>query len=123
MAKSLDGTERQRVLDAIQQSEAIHRIEGLEPTPMRRLICRAVLDGLATSAELAQQMTEYVGEHKTLEGFIDSRCWWPEVVSNLAREIPPSVWGRLLLLSERDNVPLAEALNCALDAEERTLRD
>ena len=90
---------------------------------MRCLICRAVLDGFATSAEFAQQMTEYAGEHKTLDSFIDSRNWWPEFSAKLGHEIPPSDWGRLLLLAERDNVTLAEALNRALAADECTLRD
>jgi hypothetical protein len=48
MAK-LEGAERQRMLDAFAQSDAIHRLEGFEPTELRKQLDQAVLDGLATN--------------------------------------------------------------------------
>lgn len=46
----LAGTERERMLDVFAQSDAIHRLEGFEPTALRKQFDQAVLDGLATNA-------------------------------------------------------------------------
>lgn len=75
MAK-LKGAERQRMLDVFAQSDAIHRLEGFEPTALREQLDRAVLDGLATNVQIAEEMQAYITAYRTLDGFLESRPWW-----------------------------------------------
>lgn len=36
---------------------------------------RAVLDGLATNAQIAEELQSDITEHRKLEGFLESRPW------------------------------------------------
>jgi len=72
----LEGAERQRMLDVFAQSDAIHRLEGFEPTELVRQLDQAVLDGLTTNAQIAREMQAYVTEFRSLDGFLESRPWW-----------------------------------------------
>jgi hypothetical protein len=74
MAK-LQGAERARALDVIAQSDVIHRFEGFEPTELVKQLDQAVLDGLATHAQIAAKLEEYITKHRTTEGFLESRPW------------------------------------------------
>lgn len=74
MAK-LEGAERQWMLDVFAQSDAIHRFEGFERSEMREHLDQAVLDGLATNAQIAAELKEYIIKNRTTDGFLESRTW------------------------------------------------
>ena len=63
-------------LDVFAQVDAIHRIEGFEPTELQQQIRAAILAGSITSAQAAQEMSAYAAEHHTLDGFLESRSWF-----------------------------------------------
>lgn len=72
MAK-LQGAERRRMLDVFAQSDAIHRLEGFESTALGRALDQAVLDGLATNAQIAEELRQYIIAHRSTDGFLESR--------------------------------------------------
>lgn len=74
MAK-LQGAERARALDVIAQSDAINRLEGFEPTELRKALDQVVLDGLSTHAQIAEELEAYITAHRTTDGFLESRPW------------------------------------------------
>jgi len=55
--------------------DAIHRLEGFEPTELQKRLRIAILEGRVTSAQAAEEMSAYAAEHRTLEGFLESRSW------------------------------------------------
>lgn len=57
------------------QVDAIHRLEGFEPTELQKRVRIATLEGRVTSAQTAEEMGAYAAEHRTLEGFLESRSW------------------------------------------------
>ena len=63
-------------LDVFAQVDAIHRIEGFEPTELQQRIRAAILAGRITSAQAAREMSAYAAEHHTLDGFLESRSWF-----------------------------------------------
>jgi hypothetical protein len=65
----------ENMLAVFAQVDAIHRLEGFEPTELQRRVRIAILDGRVTSAQAAKEMSAYVAEHRTLEGFLESRSW------------------------------------------------
>ena len=67
--------ERSRILEAIEQVDAIFALEGFEKTEQCRKIDEAVLDGRVTRAQVIEEMREYAMEHKTTDGFVESRKW------------------------------------------------
>lgn len=71
----LQGEERRRMLDVFGQSDAIHRLEGFEPTALRKALDQAVLDGLVTNARIAEELGAYIPIHRTTGGFLESRPW------------------------------------------------
>ena len=71
----MDAAMRERTREAIAQTDAIFALEGFEPTPVTRAIDAAVLDGRVTFAQAIAEMCAYVREHKTMNGFIESRSW------------------------------------------------
>lgn len=68
-------SEIEKIKDAIKQTDAIFALEGFEPTEQKRAIDAAVLAGYITRAEVIEEMREYVIQHKTTKGFIQSRPW------------------------------------------------
>ena len=64
-----------QMLAVFAQVDAIHGIEGFEPTELQQRIRAAILAGRITSAQAAKEMSAYVAEHRTLEGFLESRSW------------------------------------------------
>ncbi len=64
-----------QMLAVFAQVDAIHRIEGFEPTELQRRIRAAILAGRITSAQAAREMSAYAAERHTLDGFIASRPW------------------------------------------------
>lgn len=73
--EELSEMQMDRIKDAITQTDAIFRLEGFEPNEQTRLIDAAVLAGRVTWAQVIAEMREYVIEHKTMEGFVQSRDW------------------------------------------------
>ena len=67
--------ERERLREVMRQTDAIFRLEGLEPTAMDRAMDAAVLAGRVTTAQLIEEMREYVMQYKSMDGFIQSRTW------------------------------------------------
>ena len=71
----MDAAMRERTRKAMAQTDAIFALEGFEPTPETRVINAAVLDGRVTFAQAIAEVCAYVREHKTMNGFIESRSW------------------------------------------------
>lgn len=67
--------ERERLREVMRQTDAIFRLEGLEPTAMDRAMDAAVLAGRVTTAQVIKEMREYVMQYKSMDGFIQSRAW------------------------------------------------
>lgn len=67
--------ERERLREVMRQTDAIFRLEGLEPTAMDRAMDAAVLAGRVTTAQVIKEMREYVMQYKSMDGFIRSRAW------------------------------------------------
>ena len=57
------------------QADAIFALEGFEKTDEDRRMDEAVLAGRITNEEVIQEMLAYIHEHKSLDGFVDSRFW------------------------------------------------
>ena len=56
-------------------TEAIFALEGFEKTEQSRKIDEAVLAGRVSNHQVIDEMIAYVKEHKTTDGFIESREW------------------------------------------------
>ncbi|MDR0578088.1 MAG: antitoxin VbhA family protein [Candidatus Accumulibacter sp.] len=67
--------EVERIKDAIKQTDAIFALEGFEPTDEIRAIDAAVLAGRVTRAQVIEEMRDFAMQHKTTDGFIQSRAW------------------------------------------------
>jgi dephospho-CoA kinase len=70
-----DAEKLARIKDAIKQTDAIFALEGFEPTDEMRAIDAAVLAGRVTRSQVAKEIVEYAKQHKTIDGFIQSRAW------------------------------------------------
>ena len=75
-AQAGDRERRDQMLAVFAQVDAIHRLEGFEPTQLQKRLRKAILDGRVTSAQAAKEMSAYAAEHRTLEGFLESRSWF-----------------------------------------------
>ncbi len=67
---------RDQMLAVFAQVDAIHRLEGFEPTELQKRVRIAILEGRVTSAQAAKEMSAYAAEHHTLDGFLESRSWF-----------------------------------------------
>ena len=65
----------ENMLAVFAQIDAIHRLEGFEPTELQKRVRIAIPDGRVTSARAAKEMSAYAAEHHTLDGFLESRSW------------------------------------------------
>lgn len=74
-ASTLTPEEQATIRDAIKQTDAIFALEGFEPTGQKRAIDAAVLAGRVTFTQVAEEMRDYAMQHKTTDGFIQSRSW------------------------------------------------
>lgn len=72
---TLTPEEQATIRDAIKQTDAIFALEGFEPTEEKRSIDAAVLAGRVTFTQVAEEMRDYAMQHKTTDGFIESRSW------------------------------------------------
>lgn len=60
---------------AIEQTDAIFALEGFAPTHQRRAISDAVLAQRVTYKQAAYELSQYILQHKSSDGFINSRAW------------------------------------------------
>jgi hypothetical protein len=67
--------ERQNILDAIKQTDAIFALEGFQPTDDIKTIDTAVLAGRVSFSQAAGELAAYIEKHKTTDGFLESRSW------------------------------------------------
>lgn len=65
--------ERCQLAEVMRQVDAIFRLEDFEPTAAHHAMDAAVLAGRITTAQLIEEMREHVMQHKTMDGFIQSR--------------------------------------------------
>lgn len=75
MPKILTEEEIAKIKHAIEQTDAIFRLEGFEPTEQTRRIDAAVLAGRVTFSQVVAEMRDYAMQHKSTDGFIESRTW------------------------------------------------
>jgi hypothetical protein len=68
-------TEVEAMQEVFAQTDAIFSLEGFDPTEQSRAIETAVLAGRVTLAQVAVEMRDYAMQHKTTDGFIQSRAW------------------------------------------------
>ena len=68
----LTEAEKAEMREAIKQVDAIF---ALEETEQSKKIDEAVLAGRVSNHQLIDEMIAYVKEHKTTDGFIESREW------------------------------------------------
>lgn len=71
----LSDEEVARLRENMRQRDAIFRLEGFEPNADTRAIDEAILAGRVTAKQAADEMVAYVRQHKTVDGFIQSRSW------------------------------------------------
>lgn len=72
---TLSAEEIRRIKDACKQTDAIFRLEGFEPTEQKQEIDAAVLAGRISRSQVIEELRDYAMQHKTTEGFIESRTW------------------------------------------------
>jgi hypothetical protein len=70
--------------------EKLHRVEGFEPTELVKAIDQAVLDGLATNAQIAEELQAYITAQRTTGGFLsldrDSGSWARKMPARLPND-------------------------------------
>ena len=71
----LTEAEKAEMREAIKQADAIFALEGFEKTEQSKKIDEAVLAGRVSNHQVIDEMIAYVKEHKTTNGFIESREW------------------------------------------------
>ena len=67
--------EVQNMKKAFAQTDAIFALEGFEPDEQSRAIDAAVLAGRVTLEQVAEEMRDFAIQHKTTDGFVQSRVW------------------------------------------------
>lgn len=72
---SLSFADEARMREAMQQRDAIFRLEGFEPDAEARVMDAAILAGRVTVKQLGDELVAYAKQHKSLDGFIQSRPW------------------------------------------------
>lgn len=61
--------------EVIKQTDAIMALEGFQKTALSKTIDDAVISGLVTNSQAADEMVAYAKTHKSLDGFLESRTW------------------------------------------------
>jgi imidazoleglycerol phosphate synthase glutamine amidotransferase subunit HisH len=64
---------KSNIENAIKHVDAIFALEGFTPSESIRATDRAVLAGVGSYAESAQELIEHVKRHKTVDGFVYSK--------------------------------------------------
>lgn len=73
--ENLTAEKRKSIENSIKQSNAIFKLEGFEETEQTRKIDAAVLAGRVSRSQVVKELVEYAKQHKTTDGFIESRSW------------------------------------------------
>lgn len=73
--ENLTAKKRKAIENSIKQSNAIFKLEGFEETEQTRKIDAAVLAGRVSRSQVVKELVEYAKQHKTTDGFIESRSW------------------------------------------------
>ena len=73
--ENLTAEKRKAIENSIKQSNAIFKLEGFEETEQTRKIDAAVLAGRVSRSQVVKELVEYAKQHKTTDGFIESRSW------------------------------------------------
>lgn len=68
-------TPSSRYAEAARQTRAIFALEGMSPTDQSQGIDAAIQAGSVTLEQAQKELLAYVKEHKTSQGFIESRPW------------------------------------------------
>jgi|GEM_PF-6037576 hypothetical protein len=71
---------KKEISDAIKLVDAIFALEGFSPSESILATDRAVLAGVGSYAESAQELIAYARRHKTTKGFIYSKTISAQVV-------------------------------------------
>ena len=71
----LTAGERSAYAETIRQQEAIFALEGMHPTAQDKAIDAAVLAGRVSPEQALDELVAYAKEHKTVDGFYESRPW------------------------------------------------
>ena len=71
----LTDAEKAEMREVIKQVDAIFALEGFEKIEQSRKIDEAILAGRGYNQRVIDEMIAYVKEHKTTDGFIESREW------------------------------------------------
>ncbi len=66
---------RERLAWALKQRDGIMSLEGLEPTSFRKKIDEALLAGRVDVLTADKELVEWIQEHKSLDGFLETRRW------------------------------------------------
>jgi hypothetical protein len=74
-AEPLTPEQRGAYAAAIAQTEAVFALEDMGPTAQDKAIDAAILAGRVSPEQAREELLAYVIEHKTVNGFIESRPW------------------------------------------------
>lgn len=67
--------EKRKMQAAMEQTDGIFALEGFTPTEQRKQICAAILAGKVTHQQVIAELLDFAKQHKTVEGFVESRTW------------------------------------------------
>ena len=67
--------ERASYAATIRQVQAVFALEGMEPSEQDKGVIAAILAGRVSPEQAREESLAYITEHKTLDGFIESRPW------------------------------------------------
>jgi hypothetical protein len=67
--------EKNKLEEAIKQTDAIFRLEGFEPTEENRIVREAVINGRVTYDQVIKERIEFISKNKSSDGFINTRNW------------------------------------------------
>lgn len=71
----LAAEDRSAYAAAMEQTEAVFALEGMEPSEQDRAITAAILAGRVSPEQAREELLAYVTAHKTVKGFLESREW------------------------------------------------
>lgn len=72
---NLTESEKLKMCEAIKQADAIHALEGFKKTEESRKMDDALIAGRVSSQQIIDEMIEFAKEHKSIDGFVESRMW------------------------------------------------
>lgn len=61
--------------EIMRQCDASFALEGFQQTCLRKAINDAILAGCVSPEEAHEELFDWIREHKTTDGFMESRSW------------------------------------------------